>query len=211
MPVRGVLFDWGGVLMRPSPDFVPRVMEEFGTTRDVVLSVFLGPSAAENQVGGQPFAVSDLVQRMEEVLAEPLGSRAGEAAVRLCELYSDPKLQTLNDEMVGLLEELQAAAIPVALLSNGPSEVRGVWEALLGDSLPTVTWLSGERGVGKPEASAFRGVAAELGTGVEECVLIDDSPTHVGGALAVGAQGLLYDSENIQPIRDGLRDASLEW
>ena len=54
--------------------------------------------------------------------------------------------------------------------------------------------LSGEVGMVKPYAAIYEYIANELGVLPEECVMIDDSPRNVEGAMNVGMRGIVCSS-----------------
>lgn len=90
------------------------------------------------------------------------------------------------------------------VLTDGPdlldavrrARARGVSTALLTDAhtvpdgyagLFDVMALGSALGVRKPDPEVFRRVAARLGLGVEDCVVVDDAAANVRGARDAGA------------------------
>jgi epoxide hydrolase-like predicted phosphatase len=94
-------------------------------------------------------------------------------------------------DMLGLIRRAHAAGLRTALLSNS-------W----GDHYPEDTWeglfdavvISGRVGMRKPEARIFRHTADLLGLRPENCVMVDDLPHNVRGAVAAGMVGVLHHS-----------------
>ena len=209
MPARAVVFDFGGVLSRIDRDFISQVARDFGLTGEEIRAAFGGPGG-ENALAGTRFGVDDVAEQLALALPERLGERAREAAAQLCTVYVDPDRMSPIPGMLALLAELQAAQVPVGILSNGPREVVKKMLGLLGEAMPSAVWLSGERGVGKPAPAAYRAIASMLGVTPENCVFIDDTPMHVEGAGVVGMQALLF-AGNPDAIRMGLREAGLSW
>lgn len=54
--------------------------------------------------------------------------------------------------------------------------------------------ISADAGVLKPEPEIFHMAAERLGVPVGECVFIDDLPSNVSGATAVGMQGIVFEN-----------------
>jgi HAD superfamily hydrolase (TIGR01509 family) len=207
MLIKAVIFDWGRVLGRGDRDYIRRVAAEYGLTLEEAVAMYVGP-AGENSLVDRQFGVAELVDSMAAALSERLGERAAELAARLCAIYDDPERQTPITDMIALFGELHRSGVALALLGNGPSESRPVMHAHLGDLMPAVVWLSGERGVGKPARAAYVGVADELGVDVSECVFIDDLATNVQGARDAGMHALQFAGD-VQAVRDGLQELGL--
>ncbi len=153
MLIKAVIFDWGRVLGRGDRDYIRRVAAEYGLTLDEAVAMYVGP-AGENSLVGRQFGVAELVDSMAAALSERLGERAAELAARLCAIYDDPERQAPITDMIALFGELHRSGVALALLTNGPPETRPVMQAHLGDLMPAVVWISGERGVGKPASAA---------------------------------------------------------
>lgn len=78
----------------------------------------------------------------------------------------------------------RARGLRTALLSNAervPEGLPDVFDAVV---------VSGEVGVGKPDARVYRLVARELGTTPQRCVFVDDVARYVRAAAAVGMTGV---------------------
>lgn len=98
-------------------------------------------------------------------------------------------LASLDDDMVGLVRRARARGIRTALLSNS-------W----GDHYPEELWnglfdavvISGRVGMRKPEPEIFRYTCDELGLPPARCVMVDDLPHNVRGAVAVGMVAVLH-------------------
>jgi HAD superfamily hydrolase (TIGR01509 family) len=69
-------------------------------------------------------------------------------------------------------------------------------EDVVGDLFDRVI-LSGVEGVRKPFPEIFLLAAARLGVAPEACVFVDDIPTNVDGARAVGMAGVLHRDASI--------------
>jgi phosphoglycolate phosphatase-like HAD superfamily hydrolase len=123
MPIRAVVFDFGGALARGDPSFLSEAASEFDLTPEEITLVFRGPQAAENTLSDQQFGIPEIEEAITAALPDQLGARTAEAAARLVRVYSDPVTMISIPERVELLGDLQAAGIPVGCLSNGPQGV----------------------------------------------------------------------------------------
>ncbi|NUT90771.1 MAG: HAD family phosphatase [Saccharothrix sp.] len=89
---------------------------------------------------------------------------------------------------VALVEDLAAAGVPLAVLSNAPSS--------FGRALAGEPWtrhfehlvFSGDLGVAKPAPEVWASVADVLGS--SDCVFFDDRPENVAGAVEAGWVGV---------------------
>ena len=209
MPIRAAVFDWGGTLAQPEPNFFSEVAEEFELTSDEIWAVFRGPTAAESQLTGRRFDLADVRGAMSAALPDRLGARTSAAAARLSEFYVNPDRMIVAPEMLKLLRDLRAAGVPTGCLSNGPPEVvEQSWAPLLKDALPAVAVVSGALGIGKPEPAAFEAVANALEVAPAECVFVDDTEMHVDAARAVGMRAVLFEGD-VAAIRSELEAAGL--
>ncbi len=93
--------------------------------------------------------------------------------------------------LLGAVHAARGHGVRTALLSNadGGGAVRrrlSAWfDALL---------FSGETGVAKPDAAAFRLTADRLGLAPSACVFVDDAAHNVAGAVATGMVGVRHRS-----------------
>jgi HAD superfamily hydrolase (TIGR01509 family) len=100
-------------------------------------------------------------------------------------------LTELDPRMLDLVRRARAAGLRTALLSNS-------W----GDHYPDQLWqglfdavvISGEVGMRKPEPGIFRYTAERLELTTRHCVMVDDLPHNITGAVAVGMVGVVHRS-----------------
>ncbi len=121
--------------------------------------------AAELSRRGVPVQAEGLLDRMLSGLEEP-----------------EPRMHAL-------VRAARAAGLRTALLSNswGNTYDRTGW-----DDMFEVVVISGEIGMRKPEARIFTRTARLLGLEPHECVMVDDLPSNVAGAEAVGMHAVLH-------------------
>ena len=196
MPIRAAVFDFYNTLARVDAEARAADADEFGLTRDEVVTATRGGAGGVAPYAGGPFGIAEIRAAMITGLPARLGARVPEAADRLMRVYTDAALTIPIAGMVAVLRELQTVSVPVGILSNGPREATELMSAVLGDALPGTVVTSGATGVRKPQPAAFEGVAQALGYPVAECVFIDDSAENVEGARAVGMPALHFDGDS---------------
>ena len=100
-------------------------------------------------------------------------------------------LATLDDDMLGLVRRARAAGVRTALLSNswGDHYPEELWDGLF-----DAVVISGRVGMRKPDERIFRHAAGLLHLEPAECVMVDDLPHNVAGAVAAGMVGVLHTS-----------------
>lgn len=91
-----------------------------------------------------------------------------------------------------LLDDVVAAGLPMAVLSNYSCWYVGVDEAVgISRWIPTA-FVSFRTGVRKPDPEAYRGAARGLGVAPSDVLFVDDRQKNVDGALAVGMRSVLF-------------------
>ena len=216
--LRGLIVDWGGVLT-PSLDAAMSSWAQadgvdFEHFRDV-MRAWVGPRPGpEADVPGPvdptPVAVleeapdagsagSSPVHKLErgeltpaefeQQLADRLAERGSPVAARGLLGRMLAGLAELDAGMIGIVRRAHAAGVRTALLSNSwgdhyPDELfDGLFDAVV---------ISGRVGMRKPDAEIFRHTAQLLGLDPAECVMVDDLPHNVRGAVAAGMVGVQH-------------------
>jgi HAD superfamily hydrolase (TIGR01509 family) len=100
-------------------------------------------------------------------------------------------LESLDDDMLGLVRRARRLGIRTALLSNswGDHYPERLWDGLF-----DAVVISGRVGMRKPEPEIFRYACAQLGLPPSACVMVDDLPHNVHGAVAVGMVAVRHRS-----------------
>ncbi|HEY6794412.1 MAG TPA: HAD family phosphatase [Kineosporiaceae bacterium] len=129
------------------------------------------------------------VAEFETTLAEELARRGSPVRAEGLLGRMLGGLAQLEDDMVGLVRRARAAGVRTALLSNswGDDYPEQLWDGMF-DTLV----ISGRVGMRKPEPEIFRYTCAQLGLPPSACVMVDDLPHNVAGAVAVGMVGVLH-------------------
>jgi putative hydrolase of the HAD superfamily len=184
--VTWVMFDYGGVLSQPPAEedlallaraagaSVPALMDGYWQWRRAYDLAELDTAEYWRQVG------------------RGLGRRyTGAETAELSRLDSSMWLR-LQAGTVALVQDLAAAGLPLALLSNAPGDVA---EAVSG--LPVAAHFehlifSYELKTGKPEPTCYGAALARLRARPEEVVFIDDRPENVEAAATMGLRAVQF-------------------
>jgi putative hydrolase of the HAD superfamily len=210
----GLVMDWGGVLT-PSLDAAMRawterdgidhehfraVMQSWVGRRDPDASGSGGAAAVDDppvadleQAEDAGPAGSSPVHRLERGELPPSDFEvelAGELARRGSPVAATGLLDRmlgglgpLDDDMIGLVRRAHRSGLRTALLSNswGNHYPDALW-----DDLFDAVVISGEVGMRKPDRRIFLHTADLLGLPPSRCVMVDDLPHNIAGAVKAG-------------------------
>ncbi len=139
-------------------------------------------------------------REFEVLLAEELGRRGSpvDPAGLLDRLLGD--LVELSDPVLRAITTARRAGVRTALLSNSWGDHYP--DALFANVFDAVV-ISGRVGMRKPEPEIFWYTADALGLPPADCVMVDDLPHNVRGAVAVGMIGVLHEepSRTVQELQ----------
>ena len=189
--LRGLIVDWGGVLTAPIDAATAAWARHEGIDLELYRTVM------RSWVDASSSPIHDLERGelspddFERLLAEGFRER-GVAVVAdglLARMLGG--LRELSDDMVNLIRRARRHGLKTALLSNS-------W----GEHYPEHLWvgafdavvISGRVGMRKPEAEIFRHTADLLQLEPGQCVMVDDLPANIHGAVAAGMVGVLHVS-----------------
>jgi epoxide hydrolase-like predicted phosphatase len=210
--LRGVIFDWGGVLTPSMDGALADWARQDGADVDhfrTVLGTWVRPTFPpgvagtadlEDAHGNDPHGDSPVhrlergeidVAEFEQLLAaelDVLGSTVPAPGL-LTRMLSG--LSDLDERMLGLIRRLRSVGFSTALLSNswGDHYPERLWQGLF-DSIV----ISGRVGMRKPEPRIYRHTADRLGLTPDRCVMIDDLPGNIIAAAGVGMVGIVHVS-----------------
>jgi putative hydrolase of the HAD superfamily len=219
--LRGLVVDWGGVLTPSldgaMASWARQDAVEYEHFRAVMQSWVQRPATVGGPaegIAGDPAPVADLEQAddagpagaspvhrlergemsgadFEQQLATELARRGSTVSADglLTRMLSG--LNSLDENMIGLVRQARARGIRTALLSNSWGDH---YPAELWDGLFDVAVISGEVGMRKPEPQIFRHTCDRLDLAPGECVMVDDLPHNITGAAAVGMVAVQHRS-----------------
>jgi putative hydrolase of the HAD superfamily len=191
-PVRGVIFDFGGVLVDMRWDVSGELEQAHGLPRHALLeTLYRTPTWREIERGR-----GDLVAWRTEA-HRLLEERAGRPLPRLHDAWVAARHPIRAN--VALARRLRPA-FRTAILSNADLSLRGRLRQLGIHDLFDAVVASAEEGVAKPEAEIYRRAAERIGLSPEACVFVDDAPANVRAAETLGMRGIVYRVDRGQDL-----------
>jgi putative hydrolase of the HAD superfamily len=182
--VRGVIFDFGGVLIDMRWDVSAGLEEAHGLPRHALLeTLYRTPTWRDIERGRGGLAAwrDNAHQLLEE--------RAGRPLPRLHDAWLAAR-QLIRPNI--FLARRLRPAYRTAILSNADESLRGrLHELRIHDLFDTVI-SSAEEGLAKPDPEIYRLAAARLGLAPAACVFVDDYDANVRAAETTGMRGVLY-------------------
>lgn len=207
MAIEGIIFDFGGVIMR-TMDRNPRsaLANRFNVSVDTIENlVFSSPSAKLAELGK-----ISAHQHWQNVARALEASEEEIPTIRQQFFAGDRMDWNLLDYIQSLRQQYR-----VALLSNAFDDLR---LELTGKSSPTSAYhisvsdhfldyfdeiiISAEIGIAKPDHRIFQYVSTKLNIPLDKNVFIDDFPMNVEGALMAGMHAIRF--ENILQFQQDL-------
>lgn len=181
-----VVFDVGKVLF----DWSPRFLYERLIADDRALDAFLADVLTLDwhfqHDAGRPFA---------ETSAELIAAFPEHEA--LIAAWGPRYLETIGPAIAGmveLVEELDAAGVPLFAITNFPSEFWAMFrptQAALFDRFRGIV-VSGDERLVKPDPAIFRLALDRFGLEAGEAVFVDDNPANVEAAAKLGIHSVLF-------------------
>jgi len=195
MPVRAVIFDFGGVLcFHPSDEQLARAAFFCGVSSETFLEAFWGPHRLEYDAGRiEPDDYWRIVGLQAGV---DLTGRVAELVQIEIDFWSrfDPRV-------LAWVRELRAQGVRTAVLSNLPRPLGKHLRAMGGFlDLFDHTTFSYELKLVKPQREIYEHATRGLKVAPHETLFLDDRPDNVEGARTAGLQAQLYESwETFRP------------
>jgi len=223
MPLRAVLFDVGETLVHPAPSFpelfsVVVAAEGHARSPEAVIdasrAVFHRFSEAARDVELWTTSPERSARFWKSVYERMLGELDipddGHLADVLYATFTDPANYELFDDVEPALDELEAAGLVLAIVSN--------FEAWLEDLLGRlgvrdrfgVRVISGREGVEKPDLRIFELALERLSIEAADAMYVGDNPEFdVVPAATLGMTPVLIDRRGRYPDAEGTRIADL--
>jgi putative hydrolase of the HAD superfamily len=196
--IRGVIFDFGGVLIDMRWDVSAGLEETHGLPRHALLETLYRTPTWRDIERGQ----GDLLAWRAEA-HRLLEEQVGRSLPRLHDAWTAAR--HLIRANVFLARRLRPA-YRTAILSNADQSLRDRLRQLgIHDLFDTVV-SSAEEGVAKPDAEIYRRAAKRLGLPPESCVFVDDYEANVQAAQALGMRGIVYRVDRGQDLAALLAD-----
>lgn len=183
--IRGLIFDYGGVLWDMRWDLARTLEQEHGLRARTIIETLYGSDAwrkIEVGVGDRQAWLDDSHRTLEVV--------AGRALPPLHQHWRER--QHLIAPNIDLIRRLRPA-YKTAVLSNADGTLKHALRESHGiaDLFDDIV-VSADVGMAKPDAQIYRLSAQRLGLAMDECVFIDDMPANVDAACAAGMHGVHF-------------------
>ena len=193
-----VMFDYGGVVSHPpTQQDLALLAEAAGVPVPAFVDVYWEWRRAYD------LAELDVTGYWRQV-GRTLGRSYGEAEISELARLDCASWLRLQAGTVALIEDLAAAGLPLALLSNAPDQLAEAIRALpiavhFGQLI-----FSCELKLAKPDPQCYGDALARLGASAGEVIFIDDRGENVAAAAALGLRSVHFTSP------EGLRAAVTE-
>ncbi|WP_295100980.1 HAD family hydrolase [uncultured Microbacterium sp.] len=194
-PIRAMLFDLDGVVRHFDPENVASIERAHELEPGAIEAIAFAPDHLEPVTTGK-------ISRREWV--ERVGAELGNAEA--AEAWGSQPFH-VDEELLGLVDELRASGIRTAILTNGtdtiPDEIASI---NLGSHFEAV-FNSAEIGWTKPDVRAFQHVLDAMQLAPHEVFFTDDSVGKLVGADALGM--LTHHFAGVAGLRETLRETGL--
>ena len=189
--VRGVIFDWGGVITSPIADTVTAWLHAERIDRDSYAAA-MRPWVHQAYGGEQSESPIHALERgempdadFEATLAALLVGIDGGPVLASGLLKRMFAASVIQDQMLDLIRDLRANGLRTSLLSNSWGHLNSYPKHLFGGLFDDVV-ISCEVGMRKPEERIFALAAGRLGLEPAQCVFVDDVEGNIIAAQALG-------------------------
>lgn len=187
MPIRGLIVDFGGVIVR-TEDWSSRQQWEarLGLPPWELSKIVFDSEVSQQAQLGQA-SVEEIWQHVAETLEL---DDAGIAQLQQAFWDGDQIDTTLVQFIRGLRPRYKTA-----ILSNAWPDAREAFVEHfgLGDAVDAIV-VSSEEGIMKPDPRIYRIAAGRLDIAPEEAIFVDDMAENVEGARAVGMRAMQFES-----------------
>lgn len=194
-PIRAVIFDLDGVVRHFDPENVASIERAHGLEPGSIEAIAFAPHHLELVTTGR-------ISRREWV--ERIGVELGND--KDAEAWGSQPFH-VDEEVLGLVNELRANGIRTAILTNGTDTIPGeVASTNLTSQFETV-FNSAEIGWTKPDVRAFQHVLDAMQLAPHEVFFTDDSVGKLTGAEALGMR--THHFTGVAGLREALRSAGV--
>lgn len=201
--IEAVVSDFGGVLTTPLLAAFAAVQDEVGVSAES-----LGMAMREGLDEGEELPLfrlergeiseDEFLRRLEDGLESILGHRPHLHRFRHMFFEAlDP-----NEQMIGLMRELKAEGLRMAMLTNNVREWEPLWRSMLPvDEIFETIVDSAFVGCRKPEPRIYELTLERIGMPAEACLFVDDLTTNCEAAREIGMTAIRF-RDNEQAIAE---------
>ena len=186
MNYKAIGFDWGGVLNgKPGTVFGQKVAELLGITYEQYLEAYFHHNKKINR--GE---ITE--QELWSLVLAELGHP--DMVQEVMKISQEFNVDSLNKDVLGLVDKLHATGYKLGLLSNNTHEKAALMREKGLEKHFDVFHVSAETGFVKPDPEAFQHFAKELGITLSELIFIDDAKKSLSTAQECGFTPILFES-----------------
>lgn len=201
--IRAVVSDFGGVLTTPLMTAFMSLQDEIGVSPEHFGTALRG--LTEEQ-GENPLFKMERGELSEADFLEELGRGLKPLLDHEPHLHRFRELfiggLQVNPPLIGLMRELKATGLKMALLTNNVREWEPVWRPMLPvDEIFEVVVDSAFVGMRKPEAGIYELTLERIGLTAPECVFVDDLKPNIDAAQELGF-ATVHFQDNEQAIAE---------
>ncbi|MBW2398978.1 MAG: HAD family phosphatase [Deltaproteobacteria bacterium] len=194
--IQVVMFDFGGVFTDSPFEAVARVGVKLGAAAGQIEAIMFGPYHEDTDHAWHRLERGEI--ELERAVREIAAAGAAlDLEVNPVDILMNMGSGGLREVLVERVRALRDAGFATALVTNNVAEFRPHWRAMLPvDELFDLVVDSSEVGVRKPDPAIFQLALEGLG-GVppERALFLDDYPSNIAAAEALGIRGILVESE----------------
>jgi putative hydrolase of the HAD superfamily len=184
MTIKWVVFDLGHVVLRGTVA-LPRLAELLTVDQDAATAAYFAHRV--------DYDLHSDATRYFRAIAAGLGRAApDEKLIAELTLVDDLGWSVPDADTILLLEDLFAAGVALAVLSNAPSSMGRLIESQDWAGRFRHLVFSGDLGIAKPDPGIYRELLGRLQAEASEVAFLDDRADNIAGALAVGIHGLQF-------------------
>ena len=198
MTIRGVIFDYGGVLWDMRWDITRTLEQEHGLRERAIIETLYGSETwrqLEVGVGDRDAWLSEAHRDLEKVGGRELPPLHAHWRER----------QHLIAPNIDLIRRLRPA-YKTSVLSNADNTLAGYLGDLGVAELFDDIVVSGDVGLAKPDVALYALAAQRLGLPPAECVFIDDLERNIDGAREAGMQAVYFRVDQGHVLEDQLAE-----
>jgi putative hydrolase of the HAD superfamily len=190
------MFDFGGVFTDSPFEAVAQVGAKLGAAPGQIEELMFGPYHEDTDHAWHRLERGEI--ELELAVSEITAAGAAlDLDVNPVDIPMNMGAGGLREVLIGRVRALRDAGLATALVTNNVAEFRPHWRAMLPvDELFDLVVDSSEVGVRKPDPAIYRLALAGLGdVAPEQALFLDDYPSNVHAAEALGIRSLLVESD----------------
>jgi len=196
--IQNIIFDMGGVIIRFDREYFIRRLGVQGEDELILMNeVFRSLEWARMDRGS--ISEQDAFQN----ICKRTPQRLHDAVEKLVYMWERPILPV--DGMYELVAELKSKGYGIYLLSNASVRQHEYWPRVPASALFDGKLISADVKLVKPQPEIYTLLCDRFGLVPSECVMIDDSPQNIEGALTIGMPGVIFHG-NTSALRASLKE-----